>query len=217
VGNSIVISTLSSYIFSLSTVDLQFSGYFDFISDLRFLHRVTEKPALGLNCIPDPAATLDVNGLSQFRSTTYFTATKVGINKEYNTELNGELDVSGSIFSENIYINQIGVFGESVTAQQFLTPSDERLKENIDTIQNSISSIQQMRGVTFQWRNTKLRDIGFIAQEVSSVIPEAVQKHSTESYLVVAYEKIIPVLIEGIKQLTERVDNLERIVHSTKK
>ena len=216
-GSSIPISTLSSYIFSLSTVDLQFSGYFDYISDVRFLHRITEKPALGLNCIPDVAATLDVNGLSQFRSTTYFTATKVGINKQYNTDLNGELDVSGSILAQNLFVNQIGIFGQSVTAQEFLTPSDEKLKENIKIIENSISSIQQMRGVTFQWRASQRNDIGFIAQEVSKVIPEAVQKHSTESYLVVAYEKIIPVLIEGIKQLTERVENLERIVHNTKK
>ena len=217
VGNSIAISTLSSYIFSLSTVDLQFSGYFDYISDIRFLHRITDKPALGLNCIPDSATTLDVNGLTHFRSTTYFTGAKVGINKLYNTDLNGELDVSGSILAENLFINQIGIFGESVTAQEFLTPSDERLKENIKIIENSISSIQQMRGVTFQWRASQRNDIGFIAQEVSRVIPEAVQKHSSESYLVVAYEKIIPVLIEGIKQLTERVENLERIVHSTKK
>ena len=64
-------SSISTYLARLSTVDLEFSGFFDFVSSVRPLHRFTDKPALGLNCYPDAAATLDVNGVTQFRSTVY--------------------------------------------------------------------------------------------------------------------------------------------------
>jgi hypothetical protein len=211
------ISTLSTYVNTLSTIDIQYSGFFDFISTkVRNLHRFTDKPALGINCYPDPAASLDVNGMTQFRSTVYLTNTYLAINREYNSIPRSDLDVSGNILTENIFVNNMGTFGTSVTAQEFLTPSDRSLKKNIVVIENALSSIQHMRGVHFQWIKDEKQDIGCIAQEVKEAIPEAVQKHGTESYLVVAYEKIIPVLIESIKELSERVDTIERVIQRIK-
>ena len=126
--------------------------------------------------------------------------------------------MSGIILSENIYVNNMGTFGTSVTAQEFLTPSDRSLKKNIFVIENALSSIQHMRGVRFQWIKDQKQDIGCIAQEVKESIPEAVQKHGTESYLVVAYEKIIPVLVESIKELPDMIINKvkqlrEKVIH----
>ena len=211
------ISTLSTYVNTLNTIDIQYTGFFDFVStQLLNLHRFTDKPALGINCYPDPAASLDVNGMTQFRSTVYLTNTHLAINKEYNSIPRADLDVSGIILSENIYVNNMGTFGTSVTAQEFLTPSDRSLKKNIFVIENALSSIQHMRGVRFQWIKDQKQDIGCIAQEVKESIPEAVQKHGTESYLVVAYEKIIPVLVESIKELSERVDMIERVIQRIK-
>ena len=60
-------------------------------------------------------------------------------------------------------------------------------------------------------------DIGLIAQEVQGVIPEVVQNHSRDPYLVVAYEKLIPILIESVKELFDKVEVLEAIVHGSKK
>ena len=76
-----------------------------------------------------------------------------------------------------------------------------------------------MRGVSFEWNagNKKgQRDIGVIAQELQQVLPEVVQdtilsvgefKDNTEKYKTVDYEKIIPVLIEAIKELSNKLDD----------
>ena len=211
------LSSLSSYVHTLSTVDIQYNGIFDYISGPRFLHRVTDKPSLGLNCIPDFFATLDVNGMTHFQSTVYLTNSKMGINIPYNTDLNSELDVSGTILANNIYTTGSAVFGTTVTAQEFLTPSDSRLKDKISSIQNALSTLKMLRGVRFQWLDSLKNDIGLIAQEVQGVIPEVVQNHSRDPYLVVAYEKLIPILIESVKELFDKVEVLEAIVHGSKK
>jgi len=209
-GSGEGLSSVSTYMGQLSTVDLQFSGFFDFISSVQPLHRFTDKPALGLNCYPDGLATLDVNGMSHFRSTVYLTNTQLSINNAdfYNTPPRADLDVSGSIVAGNLFINGVGTFGESVTAPVFLTPSDSNLKENVVGIEDALSTIQKLRGVNFNWIADGKKDIGCIAQELQEVIPLMVTQG--ESYLVVAYEKLIPFLLESIKELSKRVDVLER-------
>ena len=119
--------------------------------------------------------------------------------------------------ANNIYTTGSAVFGTSVTAQEFLTPSDSRLKDKISSIQNALSTLRMIRGVRFQWIDSLKDDIGVIAQEVQSVIPEVVQNHSRDPYLVVAYEKLIPILIESVKELFDKVEVLEAIVQGSKK
>jgi len=109
------------------------------------------------------------------------------------------------------YVSTGGLFvNGAVTATNFVTPSDSRLKMKIETLANSEWAIGQLRGVRFEWRDTGSRDIGFIAQELEKVIPEAVVKRSGELY--VAYDKVVPYLVESVKTLLERVNRLEQIV-----
>jgi tricorn protease-like protein len=109
------------------------------------------------------------------------------------------------------YVSTGGLFvNGAVTATNFVTPSDERLKMKIETLANSEWAIGQLRGVRFEWRDTGARDIGFIAQEVANVIPEAVVKNGDDLY--VAYDKVIPLLVETVKTLLKRIDRLEQIV-----
>jgi hypothetical protein len=109
------------------------------------------------------------------------------------------------------YVSTGGLFvNGAVTATNFVTPSDERLKMKIETLANSEWAIGQLRGVRFEWRDTGARDIGFIAQELEKVIPEAVVTRGGELY--VAYDKVVPLLVETVKTLLERVNRLEQIV-----
>jgi len=109
-----------------------------------------------------------------------------------------------------LFVNGAGVFTGSVTATNFITPSDSRLKMKIETLANSEWAIGQLRGVRFEWRDTGAKDIGFIAQEIVDVIPEAVVARAGELY--VAYDKVVPLLVETVKTLLERVNRLEQIV-----
>jgi len=109
------------------------------------------------------------------------------------------------------YVSTGGLFvNGAVTATNFVTPSDERLKMRIETLANSEWAIGQLRGVRFEWRDTGAKDIGFIAQEIVDVIPEAVVARAGELY--VAYDKVVPLLVETVKTLLERVNRLEQIV-----
>jgi hypothetical protein len=93
--------------------------------------------------------------------------------------------------------------------------SDERLKENIQPIQNALSKVESISGNTYDWKegfetihSHTGNDLGVIAQEVQSVLPEVVTERES-GYLAVDYVKLVPVLIEAIKELSARVKELE--------
>ena len=93
--------------------------------------------------------------------------------------------------------------------------SDERLKENIQPIQNALSKVETISGNEYDWKEgfeeihtKKGNDIGVIAQEIQKILPQAVIERDN-GYLGVNYEKIIPLLIEAIKELSVKVDRLE--------
>jgi len=85
--------------------------------------------------------------------------------------------------------------------------SDERLKGNIEPLRASLDKVMRLQGVSFEWRreknlgdrNAKSRDIGLIAQEVEKVMPELVHTDG-KGYKAIAYDKLVPVLIEAIKE-----------------
>ena len=83
--------------------------------------------------------------------------------------------------------------------------SDARWKTNVRPIEGASRILEEIRGVRFEWL-TGGSDIGVIAQEVAAVLPEAV--HGGNPF-VVEYTKIIPVLIEVVKELRQRVSTLE--------
>ena len=89
--------------------------------------------------------------------------------------------------------------------------SDERLKDNIAPITNALDKVLSISGNTFDWNEKsdhEGNDVGVIAQEILEVLPEAVTTRDT-GYLAVRYEKIIPLLIEAIKEQQETITNLQ--------
>lgn len=90
--------------------------------------------------------------------------------------------------------------------------SDRRLKKNIRELPAALGTIKRLRGVTHEWKSGKGptgRKFGFIAQEVQQVAPELVQE-GDDGFLSVDYEHAIPILVEAIKELSARVESLER-------
>ena len=92
--------------------------------------------------------------------------------------------------------------------------SDERLKENVLTIPNSLDILKQINGYHFDWipmegvHDNEGHDIGVIAQEVEKVLPEIVTTREN-GYKAVKYEKLVALLIQTNKELLERVEALE--------
>ncbi len=132
-----------------------------------------------------------------------------GTNKLYvngNTVINGTLSVSGNI-------NTVG----DITA--FSSASDIRLKTNITSLSSSIEIVNSLNPVTFNWKNDIFNeeyrnkdDVGFIAQEVESVIPLAVSEFSNENetYKRIKHERMLPYIIKSIQELSDKINNHEK-------
>jgi hypothetical protein len=92
----------------------------------------------------------------------------------------------------------------SVTASNFLASSDRRLKMNFENIQDSLEKIRNINGVKFDWRESGLPDVGFVAQEVQSVFPEVVMT-GEDGFLKVDYARVVVLLLEAVKTLDDIV------------
>ena len=101
--------------------------------------------------------------------------------------------------------------------------SDKRLKENIIEIPNPIEKIKQLRGVYYDWKknvkekgfnpNRKINEIGMVAQEVEKVIPQAIEPAPfNNDYKTIKYDRIIPLLIECIKDQQNQIDKLKSLI-----
>ena len=111
-------------------------------------------------------------------------------------------------------------------ASSFPTSSDKRFKENVKEIDNALEKVKKLRGVYFNWNKfyretlkvdeTEDTEIGVIAQEVKEVIPEVVTTFEREvdgekeKFYSVEYARLSALLINAIKELAEKVENLEK-------
>ena len=133
-----------------------------------------------------------------------------------NATVAGTLNVNGNTTLGNADTDITTVNGELRVTQDiigfYVTPSDQRLKDNIVPIDNSLTKILSISGNTYTWNeksNKSGNDVGVIAQEVLEVLPEAVTTRD-DGYLAVYYDKIVPLLVEAIKELSAKVENLEQ-------
>ena len=99
-------------------------------------------------------------------------------------------------------------FTGTVTAPNFVSSSDARLKSDIAPISDALAKVQALTGVTFTMAGGETRQMGLIAQEVQAVAPEAVVE--AEGILRLAYGNLVGLLVEAIKDLATQVDQLKR-------
>jgi len=89
-------------------------------------------------------------------------------------------------------------------------PSDSRLKDNITPITTPVDKIKSLRGVEFDWNSGEhvgTHDVGLIAQDVEAVLPEAVTTQE-DGYKNLAYTKVIPLLVEAMKEQQTMIEAL---------
>jgi hypothetical protein len=165
----------------------------------------------------------------------------------YNIGVFGGAESAGSMnvgvfgFASGASINLAGYFNGNVYVTGNLTQSsDETLKSNIRLITNSLDKIKMIRGVRFQWRGDLLsqenesadskngldklprlnfpagEQIGVLAQDVEKILPEIVFT-GPDGLKSVDYTKLIPVLIEAIKEQQKQIDRLSLEIEQLKK
>lgn len=117
---------------------------------------------------------------------------------------------SGDLTESNVSSTKL-TFNPStgrLSATAFNSLSDSRYKTNIETIQNSLDKVNALRGVSYVIDDNK--EIGLIAQEVENVVPEAVSGDNPKT---VAYGNLVGLLVEAVKELSNKVDRLESIIN----
>jgi hypothetical protein len=120
---------------------------------------------------------------------------------------------TGSSFDERLRLTSDGVSatGNFIASGNVTAYSDIKLKEDIKPIENAISKVQKLRGVTYtrnDLKDTELRHAGLIAQEVELVLPEAVSE-TFEDIKVVNYNATIALLVEAVKELKAEIEHLK--------
>jgi hypothetical protein len=138
----------------------------------------------------------------------------------YNSVINQNL-----LTTSDVRHNSLGIgMNASATAGRIdasndivaFSTSDIRFKENITPIPNALEKISKISGNIYDWKEENKiehgyegNDVGVIAQEIEEVLPQLVQTRES-GYKAVKYDKLVALLIEGIKELSAKVNELEK-------
>ena len=143
----------------------------------------------------------------------------------YALDINASGSTGARVYSGSLAVGNItpsatvGRIDASNDVVAFST-SDIRFKENINPIDNALEKLDQIGGYTFDWKTEeelvslhgfKGHDVGIIAQEIESILPEVVTTRDS-GYKAVKYEKIVPLLIQAIKEQQEQIKELQDII-----
>jgi len=137
----------------------------------------------------------------------------------------GDIIFTGS----NVHVGQylgVGTTGGSIThaitlpesdtnagkikATAYTTYSSVRYKENIKPIPNPLQIINNLEGVTFDWKKSQSPDIGFVAEQVGEHLPNIIdwEENGIDAQSM-DYSKIVPILVEAIKNQQSQIDKLK--------
>ncbi|MEY9575866.1 hypothetical protein ABIE88_003442 [Bradyrhizobium diazoefficiens] len=110
--------------------------------------------------------------------------------------------------------------GSMVASGNISAYSDPRLKEDVERITDALAILRQIDGVRFKWNHVTTligrpgeRDIGVLADQIEAVLPELItlsipdDANGGEQWMTVAYDKLVPVLIEGIKDQQDLIES----------
>lgn len=153
-------------------------------------------------------------------------ATGSSITNAYGVYI-GNLEGASSfygVYSASTASNYFG--GVIVTPYTPVITSDARLKRNIANVDNGINTVMKLRPVSYEKKSSltsddygKVREIGFLAQEVQTVLPNLVSeftKDNGEKILGVQYSELIPVLTKAIQEQQKQIDELKKEVTELK-
>merc|ERR1712072_519640 len=140
----------------------------------------------------------------------------------------GTLDVGGTSTLHTLSVGTGGITvspgnintGSHSPTANYIVSSDRRLKTRLVSIDDALEKALTLKGVYFSWtKNAKIRNlsdtssarrqIGFIAQDVMDIVPEAVSEIDDDGYLGVNYNALVSLLVEAMRELNEKVNHLQ--------
>jgi len=148
--------------------------------------------------------------------------TNIGTNTLTTSDLG--LDSNDGVRHGSLGIGTSAPSGGEIVATGDITSnaSDDRLKDHLGVIQDAVGKVNTLSGFYFEFNDTAIdlglqegKRVGVSAQEVQSVLPEVVKDSPVDSeYLTVQYEKLVPLLIEAIKEQSSTIDDLKTRINT---
>ena len=149
-------------------------------------------------------------------------ANSVDLNYNNNTKFqttNTGISVTGEgVFTGNISGSSVSSSGDILADGDVVAfnSSDMRLKNNLQVIEGALDKIDGINGYEFDWNDKspswareRGHDVGVVAQEVQKIHPEIVEERKN-GYLGVDYKRLVPLLIQSIKELKDEVDEIKQ-------
>lgn len=124
-----------------------------------------------------------------------------------SADVTGALGYTPANKAGDSFTGSISVTGTITATGDITAYSDASLKTEVATISNALDLVNRLRGVTFTRTDSGDRGIGVIAQELATVVPEAVLVNE-DGLLSVAYGNLVGVLIEAMKELANKFERL---------
>ena len=172
----------------------------------------------------------DIEGSNQFnmrhtvanKSMFFVTAAGTGTINFGTNNTNSRVSITSTGALKSTISLAVGAITPSTTTGRIdasndvvaFSTSDIRLKDNIKTIDKALDKVNSIQGIEFDWiekeevHGNSGHDIGVIAQEIEKILPDVVTTRDS-GYKAVKYEKIVPLLIEAIKELTNEINELK--------
>jgi hypothetical protein len=121
-----------------------------------------------------------------------------------------------AIGGDPISLYKLTIYGDGYASSGVWTASDERYKKNIKPIDEALNKILKLNGKSYEYKTDEFKNFnfekgtsfGFIAQDLSKILPEAV-KIDSSGYYAVNYDMLIPILVEAIKEQHKIIDELK--------
>jgi hypothetical protein len=162
-----------------------------------------------------PVVTIDDSGGTSVANNLYVTGGVYALGQSFYA---GSSPAYMQFYSPGAYLfyNYSGSGYQTIYAASFQVASDGALKKNVETIPGALDKVLRLRGVEHDWKDPDHgpRTHGVIAQEVRKVLPHLVsktvsdKKNPVSGTLAVDYVRMVPLLIEAIKELSDKVDAL---------
>lgn len=128
-----------------------------------------------------------------------------------NVTSTGRLGISDTSPEYRLELPNTANSGGRGRANAWTTYSSRRWKTNVRPIENAMDKVMRLRGVSFDWKEGGAHDIGLIAEEVGPVVPEVVDYEANgDDATALAYDRLVALLIEALKEQQARIDELER-------
>jgi hypothetical protein len=174
-----------------------------------------------------PALWVDGDGIGSSYAALYITDGGLKVFNTYTANGGYAIDCVGKLYVGGILT---GASSATFTGDITANTSDARLKTNVKKIDNALEKISKINGVYYNFTDDALllndtlnkdEQVGFLAQEVQEVLPHIIKSapfdidketgksKSGENYLTIQYEKIVPLLLEAIKELKLQIDELK--------